>query len=147
MTEKRYYVNKKLLHENEVHDKRCHRFMDLNETVEHMNNEYWKYKQLKKSVENLKETIVKISTAYQKKYNDTIVNLVNEDIDCFVPDLKDRNCYICKNRETYSEGDGYGFVSLCDKDCMNTDGYFDYKYHRFKHFTVCPFFEWDGEEI
>ena len=57
MTEKRYYAHKHLLHENEVHDKRCHRFMSLDETVEHMNNEYWKYKQLKNENERLKEEI------------------------------------------------------------------------------------------
>ena len=48
MTEKRYYTHKHSLKENEVHDKICHRFMSIDETVEHLNNEYWKYKQLKK---------------------------------------------------------------------------------------------------
>ena len=40
---------------------------------------------------------------------------------------EDKNCYNCKNCETYDEGEGYGFVLLCEKDCMNTDGYFDYE--------------------
>lgn len=57
---------------------------------------------------------------------------------------KDKNCYNCKNREGYDEGEGYGFVFLCKKDCMNTDGYFDYEYHRFKKPCVCPF--WELEE-
>ena len=54
MTEKRYYAHKHLLQENKVHDKICHNFMSLDETVEHMNNQYWKYKQLKEENEQLK---------------------------------------------------------------------------------------------
>ena len=58
MTEnKRYYAHKHLLHENEVHDKRCHNFMGLDETVEHLNNEYWKYKKLKNENEQLKQQL------------------------------------------------------------------------------------------
>lgn len=59
---------------------------------------------------------------------------------------EDKNCYNCKNCETYDEGEGYGFVSLCEKDCMNTDGYFDYKYHRFKEACICPFWEEDEND-
>lgn len=55
MTEKRYYAHKHLLQENQVHDKICHNFMNIDETVEHMNNEYWKYKQLKEVNEQLKK--------------------------------------------------------------------------------------------
>ena len=54
MTEKRYYAHKHLLQENKVHDKICHNFMSLDETVEHMNNQYWKYKQLKEENEQSK---------------------------------------------------------------------------------------------
>ena len=54
MTEKRYYAHKHLLQENQVHDKICHNFMNIDETVEHMNNQYWKYKQLKEENEQLK---------------------------------------------------------------------------------------------
>ena len=57
MTEKRYYAHKHLLQENQVHDKICHNFMSLDETVEHMNNQYWKYKQLKEENEQLKQQI------------------------------------------------------------------------------------------
>lgn len=57
---------------------------------------------------------------------------------------KDKNCYNCKNCEGYDEGEGYGFVFLCKKGCMNTDGYFDYEYHRFKKPCTCPF--WELEE-
>ena len=60
MTEKRYYAHKHLLQENQVHDKICHNFMSLDETVEHMNNQYWKYKQLKEENEQLKQRIKKI---------------------------------------------------------------------------------------
>ena len=45
MTTKRYYTHKHSLKENKVHDKICHQFMNIDETVEHMNNEYLKYKQ------------------------------------------------------------------------------------------------------
>ena len=54
----------------------------------------------------------------------------------FLNDI-DRNCYNCRHCRTYDEGPGYGFVSLCEKDCMNTDGYFDYKYHKFKSLAIC----------
>ena len=54
MTEKRYFAHKHLLQENKVHDKICHNFMSLDETVEHMNNQYWRYKQLKEENGQLK---------------------------------------------------------------------------------------------
>ena len=57
MTEKRYYAHKHLLEDNEVHDRICHNFMGLDETVEHMNTQYWKYKQLKKENEELKQKV------------------------------------------------------------------------------------------
>ena len=57
MTEKRYYTHKHLLQENKVHDKICHNFMNIDEIVEHMNNQYWKYKQLKEENEQLKQFI------------------------------------------------------------------------------------------
>lgn len=57
MTEKRYFVHKHLFRENKVHDKICHNFMGLDETVEHMNNQYWKYKQLKEENEQLKKQL------------------------------------------------------------------------------------------
>lgn len=64
MTEKRYYAHKHLLKENEVHDKICHRFMGLDETVEHMNNEYWKCKQLKNENEQLKKELFEVRKDY-----------------------------------------------------------------------------------
>lgn len=58
----------------------------------------------------------------------------------------DKNCYNCKHCSTYDEGPGYGFVSLCEKDCMNTDGYFDYEYHKFKSSAICPFWEYGDDQ-
>lgn len=55
MSVKRYYAHKHFLKEHEVYDKICHTYMDIDETVEHMNDEYWKYKQLKKENERLKK--------------------------------------------------------------------------------------------
>ena len=55
---------------------------------------------------------------------------------------KDKNCHNCKNCNTYDEGE-YGFDFLCEKDCMNNDGYFDYEYHGFKKPCICPFWEDD----
>ena len=49
--------------------------------------------QLKKSVNNLKETIIKITIAYQRKYDRTIVDLVdevyNEDITDLIKELQE----------------------------------------------------------
>lgn len=59
---------------------------------------------------------------------------------------EDKNCHNCKNCKTYDEGEGYGFVALCEKDCMNNDGYFDYEYHRFKKACICPFWEKDEND-
>lgn len=55
MTGKRYYAHKHLMKEDKVHDKICHRFMDITETVEHMNMYYQKYTALKKENEQLKQ--------------------------------------------------------------------------------------------
>ena len=57
MTEKRYYVNKHFLKQDKVHDRICHRFMSVEETVEHMNMYNSKYKSLKEENEELKNTI------------------------------------------------------------------------------------------
>lgn len=70
MTEKRYYAHKHLLQENKVHDKICHNFMNIDETVEHMNNQYWKYKQLKEENEQLKQTISDWTGSYDGLYED-----------------------------------------------------------------------------
>lgn len=58
MTEKRYYAHKHLLKENQVHDTICPKFMNIDETVEHMNNQYRKYKQLKEENEQLKSKLI-----------------------------------------------------------------------------------------
>jgi cell division protein FtsB len=56
MTEKRYYAHKHLTG-SKIHDKICHQFMNLTETVEHMNMYYQKYNALKKENEQLKQEI------------------------------------------------------------------------------------------
>lgn len=58
MTEKRYYAHKHLFRENKVHDTICPKFMNINETVEHMNGQYQKYKQLKKENEKLTKALL-----------------------------------------------------------------------------------------
>ena len=62
MTEKRYYAHKHLIKEDKVHDKICHRFMNLTETVEHMNMYYQKYTALKKENEKLKQLLLQFYT-------------------------------------------------------------------------------------
>lgn len=62
MTEKRYYAHKHLIKEDKVHDKICHRFMNLTETVEHMNMYYQKYTTLKKENEKLKQVLLQFYT-------------------------------------------------------------------------------------
>ena len=59
MTEKRYYVYKHLAG-SKIHDKICHQFMNLTETVEHMNMYYQKYTALKEENEQLKHLIKKV---------------------------------------------------------------------------------------
>lgn len=54
-TAKRYYAHKHLIKEDKVHDKICHRFMNITETVEHMNMYYQKYTALKEENEQLKK--------------------------------------------------------------------------------------------
>ena len=89
MAEKRYYAHKHLLKENEVHDKRCHRFMSLDETVEHLNNEYWKYKQLFSELKEDRDYIhslldgefekrIKLEkeNEYLKKKNNNLINMI-----------------------------------------------------------------------
>lgn len=67
MTEKRYYVHKHLLQENKVYDKICHNFMNIDETVEHMNSYYWKYKQLKRFK-------IQVAEVIESKMEDNICN-------------------------------------------------------------------------
>ena len=70
MTEKRYYTHKHLLQENKVHDKICHNFMNIDETVEHMNNQYWKYKHLKEENEQLKDALNQRTDQCDKYYKE-----------------------------------------------------------------------------
>lgn len=51
-------------------------------------NDLWEdNEQLKQSVNNLKDTIIKITIAYQRKYDRTIVDLVDEVYDEDITDL------------------------------------------------------------
>lgn len=101
MIEKRYYAHKHLLHENEVHDKRCHRFMGLDETVEHMNNEYWKYKQLKNENEQLKEErdyFERKKCEYFNKYNKKHLDNIQ-----LKEEIKYLNDILARNEDEYVE--------------------------------------------
>lgn len=50
-------------------------YIDLNKKYKKLIDEN---EQLKQSINDLKETIIKITTAYQRKHNNTIVNMVHE---------------------------------------------------------------------
>ena len=95
MTEKRYYIHKHLLKENGVHDKICHRFMSIDETVEHLNNEYWKYKQLKKENDELKasnEGLLK-----DLNYGCKLIKSVEKENDL----LKEKNILLISEKDCY----------------------------------------------
>ena len=74
MTEKRYFVHKHLINEDKVHDKICHRFMNITETVEHMNMYYQKYTDLKKENKQLKHdaTVLICSNQEYRKENEQL---------------------------------------------------------------------------
>ena len=57
------------------------------EIVDELNSLADENEQLKQSVNNLKETILKITIAYQRKYDRTIVDLVDEVHDEDITDL------------------------------------------------------------
>ena len=67
MTEKRYFAHKHLLEDNQVHDRICHNFMNIDETVEHMNNYYRKYKQLK-------QFKIQVAEVIERKMEDNVCN-------------------------------------------------------------------------
>ena len=53
-TEKRYYLHKHLIRNDEIHDKICHRWLKGKDLEEDMNTLYSKYSYLKKENEQLK---------------------------------------------------------------------------------------------
>lgn len=61
--------------------------LEAEEIVDLLNSLNDENEQLKQSVNNLKETIIKITIAYQRKYDRTIVDLVNEIHDEDITDL------------------------------------------------------------
>ena len=60
---------------------------DSQKVCDKLNNILDENEQLKQSVNNLKETILKITIAYQRKYDGTIVDLVDEIHDEDITDL------------------------------------------------------------
>ena len=116
MTEKRFTTTGNILHDGLANSKTitveteedaeilCGVLNDLNEKGElldkitdiiasyemkreQMNSLKKENKQLKQSVNNLKDTIIKITIAYQRKYDRTIVDLVDEVHDEDITDL------------------------------------------------------------
>ena len=83
-----YKQYKTLLNENEQLKNRIDNYntalKNLQDLTERKINEN---EQLKESVNNLKETIIKITIAYQRKYDRTIVDLVDEVHDEDITDL------------------------------------------------------------
>ena len=60
---------------------------DFADFIEFANEMAEENEQLKQSVNNLKDTIIKITIAYQRKYDRTIVDLVDEVHDEDITDL------------------------------------------------------------
>ena len=52
--------------------------MTLRDVDKRLNEMWEENEELKQSVNNLKDTIIKITIAYQRKHDNTIVNLVDE---------------------------------------------------------------------
>ena len=63
------------------------RRMETTEVVDKLNKLTYENEQLKQSVNNLKDTIIKITIAYQRKYDRNIVDLVHEVHDEDISDL------------------------------------------------------------
>ena len=78
MTEKRYYAHKHLIKEDKVHDKICHCFMNITETVEHMNMYYQKYTALKQENEQLKKENEKLESLWEDKCIKEYMKFVGE---------------------------------------------------------------------
>jgi len=95
MTEKRFTINSYSSYDTTtIKDNSSTRVLSVIDCVDELNylnkvgNElYKKNEQLKQSVNNLKDTIIKITIAYQRKYDRTIVKLVNEVHDEDITDL------------------------------------------------------------
>jgi cell shape-determining protein MreC len=121
MTEKRYYAHKHLLQENKVHDKICHNFMNIDETVEHMNNQYWKYKHLKEENEQLKNKIDVLEDD-NETYHKSLEKL-NLYTKRFIPTKCTNEFKDCKTNRYYwldHEGNFEGCLELLNLlDCEN----------------------------
>ena len=90
MTEKRFECDKgsRIIIDNET---KLHYIMTLDWecslVTKLLNHFAEENEQLKQSVNNLKDTIIKITIAYQRKYDRTIVDLVDEVHDEDITDL------------------------------------------------------------
>lgn len=92
MTEKRFtlkYINEQHISANLYDNKTFIGAIGMGEEliVELLNGLSEENEQLKQSVSNLKDTIIKITIAYQRKYDRTIVDLVDEVHDEDITDL------------------------------------------------------------
>ena len=94
MTEKRFDVVMNEFDEVEyITDIVDYEDRDFADFIEFANEMAKENEQLKQSVNNLKDTIIKITIAYQRKYDRTIVDLVDEvheeDITDLIKELKE----------------------------------------------------------
>ena len=92
MTKKRFtlkYINEQHISANLYDNKTFIGAIRIGEEliVELLNNLSEENEELKQSVSNLKDTIIKITIAYQRKYDRTIVDLVDEVHDEDITDL------------------------------------------------------------
>ena len=102
MIEKRYYAHKHLFQKNKVHDKICHKFMNIDKTVEHMNNQYWKYKQLKEENEQLKSENIELTVDNKElKCTNNELYQENEQLKQEVENIKDVNVRCCNDYSHY----------------------------------------------
>ena len=115
MTEKRYYVHKHHLKSDKVHDKICHRFMDIDETVDHMNICYKKYGALKKENEQLKK---------ENKELRELLNIGKTNAKEIIDVLNEQEQYKIKANELEKENEHYKSIffeivetALTDKNC------------------------------
>lgn len=111
MTEQRYYLNKHLLRKDEFHDVICHRFMDLEETLDELNQLYGKCSHLKNENEKLKKD-VEFFKGYREDVEElTVENVELKEIIVFANNLMGRTYF------TYD--DYWAFRKLCEDKGVN----------------------------
>ena len=89
MNEKRYYVDldEAIIDSNTNREYSTWDISGVEDIADKLNELNDENEQLKQSVNNLKDTIIKITIAYQRKYDRTIVDLVDEVHDEDITDL------------------------------------------------------------